>query len=370
MADCDVAVIGAGAVGGAAAYELASRGASVAILESRGVGLGSTQAAAGMLVPFIEGFGRPILPLAARSLEMYGPFIDRLSRDAGVGVGYVRLGSLQVALETEEVEELREIQQQASAAGVSCELLDGPGALGAEQNLTPDVKAGLMIRDHGVVVASELCGALSAAAIKHGARVIVPALVRRVVARGDEIDIQLESGDRLTARQVVVAAGSWSGRIAIEGIPPVPVRPVRGQLLQVSWTSEPLKHIVWGPRCYVVPFGPRAALIGATMEEAGFDERTTVAAVRDLLDAACELIPSIWNSSFVAARVGLRPACPDEMPFVGRSRAVPGVIFATGHFRNGILLAPLTAKAVADLVLENREDPLLASASPQRFGEF
>src|SRR5262245_37524081 len=111
MADCDVAVIGAGAVGSAAAYELAARGASVALLGARGVGLGSTQAAAGMLVPFIEGFGRPILPLAARGLEMYGPFVDRLTRDVGLGVGYARLGSLQVALESEDIEELRGIQR-------------------------------------------------------------------------------------------------------------------------------------------------------------------------------------------------------------------------------------------------------------------
>ena len=110
--------------------------------------------------------------------------------------------------------------------------------------------------------------------------------------------------------------------------------------------------------------------VGATMEEAGFDERATVAGVRDLLDAATELMPSLWQSTFEGARVGLRPATPDEMPIMGRSEKYPGLFYATGHFRNGILLAPLTGRIMADLVLDNREDPVLAAASPQRFGEY
>ena len=145
---------------------------------------------------------------------------------------------------------------------------------------------------------------------------------------------------------------------------------MRGQLLQLAPLGTSLTRVVWGPRCYLVPAGPQSLLVGATVEEAGFDERTTVAGVRDLLDAACDIVPHIWQASFVAARVGLRPAAPDEMPIIGRSRKVPGVVFATGHFRNGVLLAPVTARLVADLVLENREDPLMANLSPQRFGEY
>jgi glycine/D-amino acid oxidase-like deaminating enzyme len=111
-------------------------------------------------------------------------------------------------------------------------------------------------------------------------------------------------------------------------------------------------------------------LVGATVEEAGFDERATTAGVRDLLDSAADLVPHVWQAAFTAVRVGLRPASPDEMPIIGRSRRMPGVVYATGHYRNGILLAPLTARLVGDLVLDNREDPLLAETSPQRFGEY
>lgn len=370
MADSDVAVIGAGVIGEAIAYELATRGASVTLVDARGSGLGATQAAAGMLVPYIEGFGQPLLPLAVRSLEMYDAFVERLTRDTGLGVGYTRTGSLQVAIEDESVDELKAFAASARSAGVKCHLLDAGETLAAEPRLTPEVKAGLLIPDHGFVVAIDLAGALSAANIKHGARVMVPARVRRISPKGTGMEIELESGDRLTARQVVVAAGCWTGQINIDGIPPLPVRPVRGQLLHLAWQGEPLKRIAWGPRCYIVPSGPNSVLVGATVEEAGFDERTTVAGVRDLLDAASDFVPHIWQASFTAARVGLRPATPDEMPIIGRSKKVPGVVFATGHFRNGILLAPFTAKAVADLVLENREDPLLATTSPQRFGEY
>ena len=370
MVDCDVAVVGAGVIGEAVAYELVTRGASVTLLDARGAGLGSTQAAAGMLVPYIEGFGRPLLPLAARSLDMYDHFVERLTRDTGIDVGYTRTGSLQVATEEDAVDALKAVAVSANAAGVTCQLLDARETLEAEPHLTPDVKAGLLIPQHGSVVAIDLSGALSAANIKHGARVMVPARARRIAQRGSAMEVDLESGDHLTAQQVVVAAGSWTGQITIDGIPALPVRPVRGQLLQLAWAGPPLKRIAWGSRCYLVPSGPNSVLVGATVEEAGFDERTTVAGVHDLLQAATDFVPHIWQASFTAARVGLRPATPDEMPVIGRSKKVQGVVFATGHFRNGILLAPFTAKAVADLVLDNREDPLLAVTSPQRFGEY
>ncbi|MSO29968.1 MAG: glycine oxidase ThiO [Acidobacteria bacterium] len=369
MTDCDVAIVGAGVIGEAIAYELSARGASVTLLDARGAGLGSTQAAAGMLVPFIEGFGRPLLPMAARSLGMYDEFIDRLSRDTGLGVGYRRTGSLQVATADESVEALDAVAASARAAGINCQRLDARETLEAEPQLTPEVIAGLLIPDHGFVVAGDLSGALAAAARKHGARVMVPARARRISPNNGRIDVDLEN-DRVTARQVVVAAGAWSGQIQIDGVPSLPVRPVRGQLLQLTWSGSPLQRIAWGSRCYVVPSGPNTLLVGATVEEAGFDERATAAGVRDLLDSACDLVPHAWQATFTAARVGLRPASPDEMPIIGRSRKIPGVVYATGHFRNGILLAPLTARLVADLVLDNREDPLLVDTSPQRFGEY
>ena len=370
MPDCDVAVVGAGVIGGAITYELVARGASVTLLDSRGAGLGSTQAAAGMLVPYLEGFGRPILPLATRSLEMYDAFIDRVSRDAGIGIEYRRTGSLQVVTADDPGEQLERIAEDARRVGVECELLDAQAAREAEPQLTPDVAAALFVKSHGFVAAMDLSSALAAAAIKHGARIRVPARAQRIENRGEHVEIHLENDSSIAARHAVIAAGSWSGQIAIDGVPPLPVKPVRGQLVQLAWDGPALHRIVWGPRCYLVPVSAGSLLVGATVEDAGFDERTTVAGVRDLLDAACDLVPHLWQATFVGARVGLRPATADEMPIIGRSKTVPGLIYATGHYRNGVLLAPLTARAVADLVLDNREDPLLAAVRPQRFGEY
>lgn len=370
MPECDVAVVGAGVIGTAITYELVSRGASVTLLDCRGAGLGSTQAAAGMLVPYLEGFGRPLLPLATRSLEMYDAFVDRVSRDAGIGIGYRRTGSLQVVTADQPLDELRHIAADARASGLECELLDEHAAREAEPLLTPEVSAALFIKSHGFVVTADLSGALAAAAIKHGARVKVPARAQRIAQQEGHISIDLDNGASVTAHHVVVAAGSWSGHIAIEGIPALPVKPIRGQLLQLASDAPALNRIVWGSRCYLVPASSTSVLVGATVEDAGFDERTTAAGVRDLLDSACDLVPHLWQATFVGARVGLRPATPDEMPIIGRSQKMPGLVYATGHYRNGVLLAPLTARAVADLVLDNREDPLLTAAAPQRFGEF
>jgi glycine oxidase len=370
MADCDVAVVGAGVIGLAVAYELASRGASVILLDTRGAGSGATQAAAGMLVPFIEGAGHPLLPMAARSLGLYDEFVERLTRDTGIDAGYSRTGSLQVITDEESLDELKRVGSGVEASGLKCQLLDAQQTHDAEPHLTPNVQGSLLIPEHGFVGAIALSRALYAGAAKHGARVNTPARVHRISPRGQAIDIYLDGGKLVTAHQVVVAAGSWTGELMIDGIRPLPIRPVRGQLLQIGWVNDPLKRIVWGPDCYVVPSAPGTVLVGATVEEVGFDERTTVAAIRDLLDAASDLLPAMWQASFTEARVGLRPGTPDDMPVIGRSSTVPGVVYATGHFRNGILLAPFTAQVVGDLVLEKRTDPLLAAASPQRFGEY
>jgi len=321
-----------------------------------------------MLVPFIEGFDHPVLSLGVRSLALYDEFIARVSRDSGIGIGYQRSGSLQVATSEDSIENLSATAAAAKQAGVRCSLVDAREIREIEPQVTPDAVAGLLIQDHGFVVANDLSGALVTSAIKHGARVRAPERVDRIVARDGRVDVALAS-DHVMARHAVLAAGSWSGKIEIAGARALPVRPVRGQLLQLSSDSPPLKRVTWGSGCYLVPVGERTILVGATVEDVGFDERTTVAGVRDLLDAATDLIPGLWQQAFVEARVGLRPATPDELPIIGRSRAVPGLVYATGHFRNGVLLAPLTARLVADLLLEGVEDEALTSTSPQRFGE-
>ena len=145
------------------------------------------------------------------------------------------------------------------------------------------------------------------------------------------------------------------------------MRPIRGQLLRLAWQGQPLSHVIWGKDCYVVPWRDGTILVGATVEDVGFDERTTAAGVRDMLDAVCELLPEAWRATFIDARAGLRPATPDELPIIGPSPTVEGLVYATGHYRNGVLLAPLTAAIVADLIMDGRRDPALTLTSPDRY---
>ena len=366
----DIIVVGAGIVGCAIAYELARRGAAVEVVDQRQpVGMGATQASAGVLAPYIEARdGNPLLDLGVRSLDLFDEFVARASSASGIAIPYRRSGTIDVAVDESEVRALEETAGVLARRGVQARLIDGAGACAEEPHLADDVIAALVIDAHGFVVAAELTRALCSAARRRGAQLIEQSQVRRIVRSGRELFVETDRGS-LNANAVVLAAGSWSGTIEIGGIEGrVPVRPVRGQLLHLAWNGPPLKRATWSRRCYLVPWDDGSLLVGATVEEAGFDERATVAGVRDLLEAACDVVPQAWNAGFRAARVGLRPGTSDGLPIIGPSSVVPGLMYATGHYRNGVLLAPLTAQLVADAMVDNRIDPMIASVSPARFG--
>lgn len=362
-----VVVVGAGIVGCAVAYELARRGAKVQVVDRRDVGAGATQASAGVLAPFIEAHDRgPLLDLAERSLGLYDEFVARAVEDSGSTVQYVRSGTLEVALDAAALERLEAIGKVCAARGVHAELLDAEGVREAEPHLTPAVVGGLLVELHGFVGAADLTAALRRASAAHGVSFVASTTVTRIVSDGSGVRVET-AGDALACDVAVLAAGSWTGRVDVDGATPVPVRPVRGQLLHLGWPAPPPARVVWSPRCYLVPWGDGSVLVGATVEEVGFDERATVAGVRELIDATCEVAPRAHQASFKTARVGLRPATPDQLPVIGRSAAVPGLVYASGHFRNGILLAPLTAAIVGDLIVDGRHDEALEVTTPSRF---
>jgi glycine oxidase len=367
----DIIVIGAGIVGCAVAYELARRGASVEVVDERTVGMGATQASAGILAPYIEAHETsPLLELAVRSLDLFDDFIERVSSDSGIAVTYRRTGTLDVATNEAGMRTLRATADALARRGIAAELLDGPATRLEEPHVTAEAVAGLLINAHGFVAASDLALAVAVAARRRGAQLIERRRVRRIGRVNGDLVVETDRGT-LAGRTVVLAAGSWSGSIAIDGVSvPVPVRPVRGQLVYLAWPGSPLRRVVWSPRCYLVPWDDGTVLVGATLEEVGFDERVTVAGVRDLLDAVCDLMPHALGASFAGARVGLRPGTSDDLPLIGASLVVPNLMYATGHFRNGVLLAPLTARLVADAILEQRVDPALAAVSPSRFGDL
>ena len=357
----DVVVIGGGIIGCAVARELGRRGVAVRLFEARTVGAGATQASAGILAPYIEGHDRgPLFELGLRSLAMYDSFVRDVCEESGLTVEYRRCGTLEVAADAATAARLR-----SAASDPQLQWLDPAQAHGLEPALAASIEGAVLARDHGYVSVPSLMDALAWAALRHGVQIEAAHRVTGVRTEPNSATISTEDGTTWSAGAVVIAAGSWCGRLDLEDGAASAVRPVRGQLLRLHWRGAPLNHIVWGPDCYVVPWLDRTVLVGATVEDVGFDERTTAAGVRDLLDAVCELLPEAWRATFLEARVGLRPATPDGLPFLGPSEHSDRLVYATGHYRNGVLLAPLTAKLIADLIVDGNQDEAVRPLRPR-----
>jgi glycine oxidase len=367
----DVVVIGAGVIGCACAYELAAAGAKVHVIETRRVGQGASQASAGVLAPYIEGHeSSELRALGRRSLDLYDDFVARVSADSGITVQYDRSGTLEVAFDEEELAKYRATADALTGEGIEARVLEVEALREIEPLAATGARGGLLIGIHGFIGVPDLTEALAVAARKKGAQFTLDTRVVAIREAGGRPAIETEHGS-YTPDVVIMAAGSWTGQVAIAGVEPVAVKPIRGQLLHLAWpTEQPLRRVVWGAECYIVPWLNGRVLVGATVEDAGFDERATAAGVRDLLEAACTLIPHLWQASFVEVRVGLRPMSPDSLPIVGRSEVVPGLIYATGHYRNGVLLAPLTASLVKAIVLQQGDDQALRSLTPARLGRI
>jgi glycine oxidase len=354
-----VVVVGAGIIGCAVARELAVRGVACTVIDDRPVGGGATRASAGMLAPYVEAHERgPLLDLAVRSLDLYDDWIAAVRRESEIDVEYRRIGTLEVALDLEHAAGLR---RQASSE-VPTEWLE-PEAAKAAHPVLGSIAGALLTRAHGYVAAPQLADALAHAAERRGTT-FQRARVHRITPQESGVRVITTHGD-CDAATVVIAAGAWGS--AIDGVRMPPLRPVRGQLLHLGWRGSPLSTIIWGPRCYIVPRMDGSILVGATVEEVGFDERTTAAGVRDLLDAACELLPEGRGATFLEARAGLRPATPDELPVLGSDPDTPAIVHASGHYRNGVLLAPITAKIITDLVIDGKRDQDLDAFAPNRF---
>ena len=336
--------MGAGIIGCSIAHELAVRGARVRVVDPRPAGEGATQASAGTLAPYIESHSDAQRMLGTQSLALFDDYVERVRRDSGGSFEYARSGTLQIARTADEGDALSHLAQQLVAAGVAHELMTGTEALRREPGLATAERA-LLIPEHGLVGVQDLTHALEGAIARYGGEWST-----------ERIDPATAAHD---ADAVVVATGAWAGD---------PIRPIRGQLVHLRLDAPPVKHVIWGSRCYAVPWRDGSLLVGATVEDVGFDESSTPDAVRNLSIAAAELIPAARGARIAGVRVGLRPATPDGLPLVGRSSTMPSVFYATGHYRTGVLLAPLTARLVADLVLDGREDPVLALLSPGRLG--
>ena len=361
----NVTIIGAGIVGCAVAHELASRRARVRVIDPRRPGGGATRASAGMLAPHIEGHIPALHDISVRSLSLYDAWIDRVSRDSARAIEYARNGTLQIAPDAATAAALREEAKRLGAARIPHSLITDDVRT-REPALGDAARAALLIPEHGYVAVSALADALVHAATTLGAR-FVTERVTGIHASSSGAQVTTTEGT-VDADAVIVAAGSWSPEVAGIAAWPPPVQPVRGQLLHLRADRRVLTHIVWGPGCYIVPWNDGTMLVGATVEHVGFNESATASAVRDLLAAATALVPALADATFESVRVGLRPMTTDELPIIGPSSANERVLYATGHYRNGIMLAPLTAQVVADLVLDGRTSLDLEPMKPSRFG--
>ena len=357
-----ITVVGAGIVGCAIAHELASRGARVHLIDSRGVGRGATRASAGILAPQIEGHIPELRDLAACSLEMYDEFVRRLEHDARRTIEYRRSGTLQVALNEPETSALSASARALASMGVQCTLVDGEAARRLAPALPDRGMAGLVVPAHGYVGAMPLMDALADATRARGVQMSVSAVAG---IEGGTTTARVTTGhETIESDGVVVATGSWPVPSRAADAPRV--KPIRGQLVQLRSERAVASSVLWGQACYVVPWADGTVLVGATVEDVGFDESPTAEGVRGLLNAATALVPALGNAHFEEVRVGLRPKTVDELPIIGRSESMPRVFYALGHYRNGVLLAPLTASLVADLVIDRKERAELGLVRPGR----
>lgn len=368
----DVAVIGAGAIGLACGWRIAAAGMSVAVFDRFSPGAGASGVAAGMLAPVTEAdFGAAgLLELNLAGEAAWPAFAAELETATGRDLGFARSGALVVASNRDDAEELRRLQELQSSLGLQSSWLGASAARELEPSLSPGIAGAVFAPGDSAVDPRALLSALAVALDAAGGELVVGVDARLRIEQGRVVGIASHIGD-FEASTVVLAAGAWSG--AVDGLPDaldLPLRPVKGQILRMrrpSGMASLAQRIVRSPRCYVVDREGGEVVIGATTEDRGFDQAVTAGAVHRLLEAAWELLPDVAELELVETGVGLRPATPDNEPLIGRVPEVEGLILATGHGRNGILLAPGTADAVAALASGGELPEPFARCSLDRF---
>jgi glycine oxidase len=370
-----VVVIGGGVIGLAVAWRAALGGLSVSVVDPR-PGKGASWSAAGMLAPVteVEHGESALLSLNLASAERYPSFVAEVEEASGQTVGYRACGTLAVAFDNDDKMALDELHRFQQRLGLSSDELTGRQCRQLEPLLAPVIRGGLLVHGDHQVDNRRLSAALLMAATRAG--VAVAAERARVICERDVIiGVELEGGERISASRVVLAAGCWSA--AVGGLPAAaipPVRPVKGQILRLGPGAESplfsrnLRGLVAGSQVYLVARADGELVIGATVEEQGFDVTVTAGAVHRLLHDAWRIVPAVAELALVECHAGLRPGSPDNAPILGEVPGVDGLVMACGHFRNGILLTPITADAIAELLVAGKAPALISPFTPGRFG--
>ncbi len=360
----DAVIVGGGVIGCGVAFALAREGLSVVLVERDRIGAHASAAAAGMLAPIAESEGvGPLFEAGVQSLALFPALADEVRELSGIDPQLVRSGVLRVA----RAPEADAVRARARAlARFECEWLPGELARKREARLAADVAGALFSPREAHVDPLLLTRALGAAAARRGARFELGVEAIGLVREGARVcGVRLRTGE-IAADHVVLCSGAWTRFWEEAAGAPLPVEPVRGQMLALETREPPPAHVIWSEHAYLVPRRDGSLLVGATVERAGFDARTTAAGIAELLAGATALLPELGAATFLRAWAGLRPATPDGLPLVGPVPGAPGLVVASGHYRNGILLAPLTALWVTELVLRGTLPAAAAPFAPAR----
>ncbi len=367
----DVAIVGGGIAGLACAYELAKRGARAVVLEYGKTGMQATNSAAGMLSPLGESAAPgPMLELGVRAMRGYPALVRELESACGFGLELRTGGILKVALDQEDdARSLRRRFAWQREMGFAVDWLDGAACRELEPRLSEHVVAGVFSQEEASVSNQLVALALERAEAGLGARVVERAGVRGFVRRRGRVTGVRTADATYPCDAVVLAAGARSGQLARHLRLDLPVVPVRGQMIALGGMSTPVRHVVWGPDGYLVPRANGLLFAGATVERVGFRRRTTAAGVRGMRRTAAALVPQLAAAKMHFAWAGLRPGTADGLPIIGALPGYENAYAATGHYRNGILLGPLTGELVARGIVESDWSGVPAACAARRFAE-
>ncbi|HZH21023.1 MAG TPA: glycine oxidase ThiO [Geodermatophilus sp.] len=365
----DVAVAGGGLIGLATAWRAAQRGLSVTVVDDS-PGTGASAAAAGMLAPVTEAGYREeaLLRLGLASVQRWPAFAADVEAASGTPVGLRTAGTLVVGFDEDDVRELTALHAFQTELGLAAERLTPRESRRREPSLTPRVRGGLLVAGDHSVDGRALHAALLRAAEDTGVRLVRDRVTALRVDGGRAAGLETAGGASVVAGSVVLALGAHSGRLP--GVPPLPVRPVKGQILRLAGATDLLegtvRALVRGRQVYLVPYAGDRLIVGATTEERGFDPTVTAGGVHDLLHDAIDVVPGISELELVETLARWRPGTPDNAPLLGPG-PLPGLVLATGHHRNGVLLTPVTAEVTAELLATGTLPELAAPFTADRF---
>jgi glycine oxidase len=364
-------------IGCSIAYYLSKQGASVTLVERTHLAAGASGVAAGMLAPQVEApFADPFFELALLGRDDHGPLADALRDEVGVDVEYRRTGILRVARTEGERADLQRMRRWQTERGLKAEWIESDD-LGECEPLLRGVAGrllagGLWLPDEAQVRSPRLVQALATAAARRGARLMEGTWAVGLTTTGDRVTGIATPSGALHAATVVLAAGVWSSDIARTAGLDVPVVPVKGQLLSLRapGLARSVRQVIWSGECYLVPRPDGEIVLGATEEEGNYDARPTLAGVNRLTEAALEIVPAAGGFVVDGVWAGLRPAASDRHPIVGWAPGLQRLLLATAHYRNGVLLGPLTGRRVAEQILDGTQAPELTPFGPGRFASF